>query len=112
MKQYTRIYSDPVTGEIRHVCTQDTPFSDGFEPIITAETLDKEDVEIDHEESRHVSANEIISAIERDGQTLRSRRDAPAFIQSARITVARRNGIDVPRPVEESVPDPGIMRED
>lgn len=46
-KQYTRIYLDPVTEEVTHVHTQDTPIPPDLEPVvgITAEGTKLEPVE-------------------------------------------------------------------
>lgn len=61
-KQYTRIYVNPNTGEIDHLCTQDTPIIG--EPIRSNSiNYTAHDFIIEHDQERHVKAKELRQAI-------------------------------------------------
>lgn len=91
MKQYTRVYVDPSTGEIRAVHTQDLPFAPGFEPVVrhdlagNQKSVETHDLEVETES--FVRAGVLRANLERasDG-TIRFRTLPPRVIALSQKT--------------------------
>ena len=88
--QYTRAYSDPTTGEVLVLHTQDLPFAPGFEPAeVPGRVLDKTDLEI--ETTRSMRAGELMPHLEVSSErTVRFKQGArPADVTEVRELTER-----------------------